>query len=87
MDKISFEKNLADIVRKYISNENGYGDNAQLQINTSDLQLEIVGADADLEQCDYYSIMDLVRGSSENPGQWEPDIEAISEVVAEYIKS
>lgn len=80
-----FESRIAELVEKFIKDENAYSDNVQLQINTSDLSLAIADPEQDLPECDYYPMMDLVRGSRENPGQWEPDADAIAEVAADYI--
>lgn len=80
-----FESRIAQLVEKFIKDENAYSDNVQLQITISDLSLAIVDPEQDLPECDYYPMMDLVRGSSENPGQWEPDPDAIAEVAADYI--
>lgn len=80
-----FESRIAQLVEKFIKDENAYSDNVQLQITTSDLSLAIADPEQDLPECDYYPMMDLVQGSSENPGQWEPDPDAIAEVAADYI--
>ena len=80
-----FESRIAQLVEKFIKDENAYSDNVQLQITISDLSLAIADPEQDLPECDYYPMMDLVLGSSENPGQWEPDPDAIAEVAADYI--
>ena len=41
----------------------------------------------DLPECDYYPVMDLVRGSDTEPGKWIPDMDAIQEVVTEYLQA
>lgn len=81
----AFEKSIAEVVQKYIDHEEAYTDNVQLQIRVEDLDVCLADPEQDLPNCDYYPVMDLVRGSADTPGQWEPDPEAISEVAAEYI--
>lgn len=85
MNTESFIRNLTDIVKEYIEDEEAYSDNVQLQIDTTTWQLEIADPENDLPDCDYYPMMDLVRMSGVNPGSWEPDPDAISDVAAEYV--
>lgn len=76
---------ISDVVREYIDNEEDYSDDVQLAINPSDLSLEIADPDDDLPEFDYYPMMDLVRMSASEPGHWDPDSDAISDMAAEYI--
>ncbi len=79
---------IADItaaVDTYIADEECYTDNVQLQIDTLTGEICIADTDNDLPSCDYYPVMDLVRMSVVNPGQWEPDIDAIADVAASYV--
>lgn len=76
---------ITDIVKEYIAGEESYSDDVQLQINTLNYDMEIADPDNNLPDCDYWPIMDLVRMSIKNPGKWEPDPDAIAEVVAEYV--
>lgn len=85
MNTKDFTKALTLIVEDYIAGEEAYSDDVQLQINTLTFDMEIVDPENDLPDCDYYPMMDLVRMSTENPGQWEPDPDAIAEVAAEYV--
>lgn len=78
-------KRITDLVNYYIDNEEEYSDDAQLAINPSDLSLEIADPDDNLPELDYYPVMDLVRGSASNPGHWEADPDAITEMAADYI--
>ncbi len=80
-----FIKKLTDIVKEYIAEEEAYSDDVQLQINTVNYDMEIADPENDLPNCDYWPMMDLVRMSSTEPGKWEPDTDAISEVAAEYV--
>lgn len=85
MNTKDFTKALTLIVEDYIAGEEAYSDDVQLQINTLTFDMEIADPENDLPDCDYYPMMDLVRMSTSNPGQWEPDPDAIAEVAAEYV--
>lgn len=85
MNTKDFTNRLTDLVREYIAEEDAYGDDVQLQVNTLTWEMEIADPDNDLPDCDYWPMMDLVRMSASEPGKWEPDPEAISEVAAEYV--
>lgn len=85
MDTKEFIKNLTELVKEYIAEEEAYSDDVQLQIDTTDWQMEIADPENDLPGCDYYPMMDLIRMSSANPGAWEPDTDAIAEVAADYV--
>lgn len=85
MDTNRFIKRLTEIVEEYISDEEAYSDDVQLEVNTQTWDMEIADPDNDIPSCDYWPMMDLVRMSSGNAGQWEPDPEAIAEVAAEYV--
>jgi len=85
MDTKEFIKSLTAVVKEYISAEEAYSDDVQLQINTVNFDMEIADPENDLPDCDYYPMMDLVRMSVKEPGKWEPDPDAIADVAAEYI--
>ncbi len=85
MNTKAFIENLTSLVNEYIAEEEAYTDNVQLQINTLTWEMEIADPDNDLPDCDYYPMMDLVQMSTENPGAWEPDPEAIESIAAEYV--
>lgn len=85
MNTSDFIQSLTNLVNEYIATEEAYSDDVQLQIDTTNLNMEIADPDNDLPNCDYYPMMDLVRMSVTNPGQWEPDPDAIVNVAAEYI--
>lgn len=84
MNKEEFKNSIIDAVAEYLNNEEGYGDSAQLEIDPKAFTVEIVDADMDLEEKDYYMLMDMVKGSDSNPGALVPDVETIEDVVAEY---
>lgn len=85
MDTKTFIKSLTSLVKEYITAEEAYSDDVQLQINTLTFEMEIADPENDLPDCDYYPMMDLVSMSTENPGQWIPDNDAIADVAAEYV--
>lgn len=85
MNTKEFVRRLTELVNDYIAEEEAYSDDVQLQINTLSWEMEIADPENDLPGCDYYPMMDLVKMSAENPGQWEPDAEAIESVAAEYV--
>lgn len=85
MNATEFTDRLSELIKDYIAEEEAYTDNAQLRIDTSTWDLDIADPEEDLPNCDYYPMMDLVRMSAVNPGQWEPDTDAITEVAAEYV--
>lgn len=85
MNTKDFIKALTAIVEEYVEAEESYTDDVQLQINTTTWEMEIADPENDLPNCDYYPMMDLVKMSASNPGQWEPDTDAITDVAAEYV--
>ena len=70
MNTSDFIQSLTNLVNEYIATEEAYSDDVQLQIDTTNLNMEIADPDNDLPNCDYYPMMDLVRMSVTNPGQW-----------------
>lgn len=85
MNSIEFTKRLREAVEDFIAGEEGYSDDVQLEINTTDWSIDIADPENDLPNCDYYPMMDLVKMSVSKPGQWEPDEAAIESVAAEYV--
>ncbi len=85
MNTNDFIKALTDLVEEYISAEEAYSDDVQLEINTTTWDMDIADPENDLPNCDYYPMMDLVKMSASNPGQWEPDRDAIVDIAAEYV--
>lgn len=84
MNTKEFIKRLTDTVEDFISAEESYSDDVQLEINTLTWEMDIADPENDLPDCDYYPLMDLVKVSVETPGKWEPDASAIESVAAEY---
>lgn len=85
MNTKDFIKTLTNLVEEYISAEEAYSDDVQLEINTTTWEMDIADPENDLPNCDYYPMMDLVKMSASNPGQWEPDRDAIVDIAAEYV--
>lgn len=85
MNTKEFLKELTAVVNEYIEAEESYSDDVQLEINTTTWDMDIADPENDLPNCDYYPIMDLVKMSATNPGQWEPDMDAITDIAAEYV--
>ena len=85
MNVTEFTKRIRETVEEYIDGEESYGDDVQLEINTTDWSMDIADPENDLPNCDYYPMMDLVKMSVENPGKWEADEAAIESVASEYV--
>ena len=85
MNTKEFEKRVREVVEEYIADEEGYSDDVQLEINTTDWSMDIADPENDLPNCDYYPMMDLVKMSTTEPGKWEPDDSAIESIAAEYV--
>ena len=85
MNHKNFVEKITEMVKEYIADEENYSDDVQLEINTTDWSMDIADPENDLPECDYYPIMDLVKMSAVEPGKWEPDMEAIESVAAEYV--
>ena len=85
MTTSDFIKRLTETVEDYIGGEESSSDDVQLEINTVTWEMDIADPENNLPNCDYYPMMDLVRMSVSEPGQWEPDTDAISDVAAEYV--
>lgn len=81
----SLKEKIKGVVEEYLDNEEAYSDNVQLEINTENFDISIADPEQDLPNCDYYEMMDLVRGSESDAGIWIPDEEAIAQVVADYM--
>ena len=85
MNNKQFIDALTELVKEYILDEENYSDDVQLEINTTTWEMDIADPENDLPDCDYYPVMDLVKMSSDRPGSWEPDMEAIESIAAEYV--
>ena len=85
MNTKDFTDKVREIVKEYIASEEAYSDDVQLEINTTDWSMDIADPENDLPNCDYYPLMDLVKMSVEEPGQWLPDEAAIESIASEYV--
>ena len=85
MNQKDFLRKVRETVEEYIAGEESYSDDVQLEINTTDWNMDIADPENDLPNCDYYPMMDLVKMSVTDPGKWEPDESAIESVAAEYV--
>lgn len=84
MEKDLLIKALTDAVNNYIADEECYDDNVQIEIDPATGGVALCDADTGRENCDYYQVMDLVSMSTDNPGQWEVDSEAVNDVASQY---
>lgn len=75
---------LRAAVLEYIADEENYTDNVQAQINIETGEVCIADPENEIPGCDYVPIMDLIKMSVDNPGQWLPDEDAIEQVAADY---
>lgn len=89
LTKDELRGNIISAVEQYIADEEIYDDNAQLMIDTSTGNVEVVDSievtTDESDEKDYYDIMDLVKPDPEAPGSWEADYDAIDSVIAEYL--
>ena len=85
MNTEEFTKRIRETVEEYIDGEESYGDDVQLEINTTDWSMDIADPENDLPNCDYYPMMDLVKMSVNDPGRWEPDEASIESIASEYV--
>ncbi len=81
MDSKELAYRIANAVAEYIADEELYDDNAQVVVDPLSGDVKLVDSDEDVddEGMDVYDVMDLVRMNAD--GVWEPDAEAIAEVV------
>lgn len=81
MDSKELAYRIANAVAEYIADEELYDDNAQVVVDPVSGDVKLVDGDEDVddEAMDVYDVMDLVRMNAD--GVWEPDAEAIAEVV------
>lgn len=82
MDSKELAYRIANAVAEYIADEELYDDNAQVVVDSLSGDVKLVDGDEDVddEAMDVYDVMDLVRMNAD--GVWEPDAEAIAEVVS-----
>lgn len=86
-------RQIIKAVEEFASNDLAYSDNALVKIDPKARVVTLVDPDdeEDIDAMidadptnDYVSVMDLVEANPADPGRWIPDLDAISEVAAEY---
>lgn len=84
MTREELEGKIREAVTEYIADEETYDDNARLQIDLGKCEVAVVDSEDDEPEdagtVDYYDVMDFIRMSSEEPGKWEVDDEAVKSV-------
>lgn len=75
------------LLEEYLEAPEAWSDNVMIEVNpaTGDVRL----ADVDEEEIetsplDYWSVMDLIQMSVENPGEWVIDKDALAEMLSAY---
>lgn len=83
MDRDDFRRRLREEVERYIYEEEGYDDNAQLTIDPISFDIGLADGDEEIpENIDHYDIMDLLAMGTE--GHWHPDDEALKAMEEDY---
>lgn len=70
-------------VCRYLA-DSALSDNVQLQIDKTDLSVEIADPEQDLPDCDYYPISELITETDKGSSMYRPDDNAISNLAAQY---
>ncbi len=60
-------------------------DNARLRIDPQSKEVSITDGGDEVEDADYYDVMDLIKMSPSDPRKWEVDEDAVKSVAEEYI--
>ena len=85
MTREELENLLRNAVEDYIADEEAYDDNARLRIDPQSKEVSITDGGDDVEDADYYDVMDLIKMSPLDPGKWEVDEDAVKSVAEETI--
>lgn len=80
---------IISFLDEYLDAPEAWSDNPMLEIDPADpshLRLcdENDGVDPENSTLDYWDVMDLLRMSVSNPGQWEIDPEAVDDMAGSY---
>lgn len=80
------KEQITEEILDFIADDVTFGDNFAIAIDRNDGTAELIdidapGYDPDDDPRDVYPAMDLVRMSATEPGTWEPDPEAITEII------
>lgn len=75
------------LLEEYLDAPEAWSDNVMIAVEpaSGDARLcDVEDADLDSSAIDYWQVMDLLRMSVENPGEWDIDPEAVDELIASY---
>ena len=75
------------LLEEYLEAPEAWSDNVMIEVNpaTGDACLaEVEDDEMESSSLDYWSVMDLLQMSVENPGEWEIDNDALAELLASY---
>lgn len=78
---------IGALLDEYLEAPEAWSDNVMIEVNpqTGAARLcDAEEADTDSDTLDYWDVMDLLRMSTERPGEWEADPEALGEMLATY---
>lgn len=70
-------------VCRYLS-DSSLSKNVQLQIDKTNLSVEIADPEQDLPNCDYYPMSELITETDKGSALYIPDDNAISNLAAQY---
>lgn len=75
------------LLEEYLEAPEAWSDNVMIEVNpaTGDARLaEVDETEIETSPLDYWSVMDLIQMSVENPGEWEIDKDALAELLSSY---
>lgn len=84
MELEEIKKRIEEAVADYVECDQAWGDSPMLEINPATMEMQVTDEETD-DSLDYVDMMDLLRMSVSNPGQWEADPEAIASLAESYI--
>lgn len=68
MTREELENLLRNAVEDYTADEEAYDDNARLRIDPQSKEVSITDGGDEVEDADYYDVMDLIKMSPSAPG-------------------
>lgn len=81
------KKEVEKLLKEYLEAPEAWSDNVMIEVNPADLSVRLnddEDVDVDNSDLDYWPVMDLLRMSVENPGEWEIDPDALTEMSGAY---
>lgn len=75
------------LLEEYLEAPEAWSDNVMIEVNpaTGDVRLaDIDEEEIETSPLDYWSVMDLIQMSVENPGEWVIDKDALAEMLSAY---